>query len=81
MIRGSPAFTKFVPDAIAHPSTPKDPIYFLDHGPGGDGDGVLRFRGLSGRTAYRLTKLFKVGVAGFSDGDVVISPSGGASRS
>src|SRR5436309_6000708 len=73
MTSESPAFNRFVPDAIAHPSTPKDPMYFLDHCSGGEGDGDL-LRGILVGVGYLVIKLFKVGVGGTAPDDVVISP-------
>ena len=64
MTSGSPAFRIFVPEQIAHPSTPSDPRYRLDQGPGGEELGDFFLTG-SLYTTFRVMKLFKVGSNGF----------------
>ena len=76
MRSGSPALRMFVPEPIAHPSTPSEPMYFRDHWLGGV-DGGVGLRGRSTGNGDLVMKLFKVGSRGrFPRGLVLMSPTG-----
>jgi len=75
MMRGSPALRRLFPEPIAQPSTPKEPMYFLDHWLGGVA--IDGFRGVAAGEVVMLIKLFKVGARGrFARGLVLMRPTG-----
>ena len=71
MRSGSPALTMLCPELIAQPSTPREPMYFLDHS--FEVEGGVRLRGTSA-VVVRVTKLFNVASTGRFPFAVLINP-------